>query len=203
MIDLAPAVRLLKALEANNSKEWGAAHKGEIESDLLSPCRTVADELRQLLESECHTKLEVKIYRLHRDLRFSKDKTPYNTHFRFSLWHAGSPQETSVCFHFSVETERLTSGVGLREFKDRITDFRERCAQLTPLLTEDMRLSEIELKMVPAGIDAPLMLRDHFRRKGLTVWIDRDHRENQPVCFDESSVQALVPMYRWLASLSN
>lgn len=201
MIDLRQAVLLLKELESNNAREWYQAHKAEIKKGLLDPGQAACDELRQILETECQTELTSKVYRMNRDLRFSKDKTPYNPHFRFSLWHTECDQQASVCFHFSVETTSLTMGVGLWDFGDKVDRFRNRCNELASRLTPEMRLSEPELKRVPTGISDAPELQEHYRRKGLTVWIDRVHEESGPLEFDSAKLRSLVPLYRWLDAL--
>ena len=201
MIDLSHAVMLLRELDSNNSRDWYQANKADIQKGLLDPGQAACAELRLYLEAECGVKLASKIYRLNRDLRFSKDKTPYNPHFRFSLWEAEFSQESSVCFHFSVETNRLTMGVGLWEFKERLSGFRDQCAELGSLLTREMRLSEPELKRVPSGVIASPELEEHFRRKGLTVWIDNEHDDAGQVAFNVTKLRSLVPIYQWLKPL--
>lgn len=201
MIDLRQSVLLLRELESNNTREWYLAHRVEMQKGLLYPGKTACDELCQILEAECQTELTSKVYRMHRDLRFSKDKTPYNPHFRFSFWHSEGSQESSVCFHFSVETSRLTMGVGLWEFGEKINRFRNQCAALSTLLTPDMHLSEPELRRLPSGISAPPELEEHFRRKGLTVWIDSEHENSVPIEFDSVKLRTLVPIYKWLEAL--
>lgn len=201
MIDLTEARKVLSDLKANNTREWYQAHKARIQEELLDPGNGACDELRQILEAECQARMTSKVYRMNRDLRFSRDKTPYNPHFRFSIWQAESAQETSVCFHFSVELSRLTMGVGLWEFGAKLDNFRFRCGELASLLKPEMRLSEPELKRIPTGLTAPPGTQEHFRRKGLTVWIDCDHSEACPTAFDSATLRSFVPIYKWLETL--
>lgn len=201
MIDLRETVVLLRELESNNTREWYLAHKPEIQKGILDPGQSACDELCRILESECQTELTSKVYRMNRDLRFSKDKTPYNPHFRFSLWQSECAQEVSVCLHFSVEPSHLTMGVGLWGFGDKLDRFRDQCGDLASLLTPEMRLSEPELKRLPAGIAVPPQLEEHFRRKGLTVWIDSKHEGSGPIEFDSGKLRTLLPIYRWLEAL--
>lgn len=201
MIDLRETVLLLRELESNNTREWYQAHKSEIQKWILDPGQAACDELCRILEIECQTELTSKVYRMNRDLRFSKDKTPYNPHFRFSFWHSECAQEVSVCLHFSVEASRLTLGVGLWEFGEKIDRFRDQCGDLASLLTPEMRLSEPELKRLPAGIVVPPQLEGHYRRKGLMAWIDREHEDSGPIEFDSAKIRRLVPIFNWLEAL--
>ena len=69
----------LTELAENNNKEWFDAHKAQYESAKLE-ATTLFKHIYSIL-TENDTLASLKIYRIHRDLRFSNDKTPYKTHF--------------------------------------------------------------------------------------------------------------------------
>ena len=69
----------LEELKKNNNKDWFSSHKSDYEK-----AKADFSEFFQAVHSEIAKNdfvSEPKIYRIHRDLRFSKDKTPYKTHF--------------------------------------------------------------------------------------------------------------------------
>jgi uncharacterized protein (TIGR02453 family) len=66
------AVAFYAELEGDNSREFWAAHKETYETKVREPMLALLDEL----EDEFGP---AKLFRPHRDLRFSKDKTPYKT----------------------------------------------------------------------------------------------------------------------------
>ena len=69
----------LTELAKNNHKEWFDAHKNDYEAAkaaVNTVCETIYNEI-----ALNDTLSPMKIYRIYRDLRFSKDKTPYKTHF--------------------------------------------------------------------------------------------------------------------------
>ena len=69
----------LEELKKNNNKDWFSSHKSDYEK-----AKTDFSEFFQAVHSAVAKNdfiSEPKIYRIHRDLRFSKDKTPYKTHF--------------------------------------------------------------------------------------------------------------------------
>ncbi|WP_294239575.1 DUF2461 domain-containing protein [uncultured Chryseobacterium sp.] len=73
------AFEFLKQLERNNTRQWFTAHKAEYDA--------VAKE-NKLLFNRIHAGLQdhdqisgMHLYRIYRDVRFSKDQTPYKTHF--------------------------------------------------------------------------------------------------------------------------
>ncbi|QBJ97619.1 DUF2461 domain-containing protein [Rhodococcus sp. ABRD24] len=67
------ALDFYEDLEADNSKSWWAAHKSVYDADVRAPML----ELLAQLEPEFGPG---KVFRPHRDVRFSKDKSPYKTH---------------------------------------------------------------------------------------------------------------------------
>jgi uncharacterized protein (TIGR02453 family) len=60
-------------LEADNSRPWFAAHRDTYEGAVRGPLEAMLSELADELGGD------VKLFRQHRDLRFSADKSPYKT----------------------------------------------------------------------------------------------------------------------------
>lgn len=77
------ALDFLQALEKNNNREWFDEHKPEFKA-LEKEMKTFYNDLAILLNQ--HDQIEkTKAFRIYRDVRFSKDKTPYKTHFAASF----------------------------------------------------------------------------------------------------------------------
>ena len=73
----------LKELAANNDRVWFAAHKADYEKSVLAPFHLLlADVVSALAEKGIPLAGDPKkaIFRIHRDVRFSKEKRPYKTH---------------------------------------------------------------------------------------------------------------------------
>ena len=60
--------------------------------------------------------MEIRPYkclsRIHRDTRFTKDKSPYRDHLWFLFRHAGEPRDRSLFFYFELGPDRLGWGMG-------------------------------------------------------------------------------------------
>ena len=71
-------------LEAHNDREWYAEHKKDYERHVRDPFKAfVTDVIAACTERDPEFgDVETKqcVFRIHRDTRFSKDKTPYKTH---------------------------------------------------------------------------------------------------------------------------
>lgn len=72
-----------KALEKNNTREWFEPQKKRFKA-LENNIKTFAAELQSAMNENDHVD-KFKLFRLYRDVRFSKDKTPFKTHFGISF----------------------------------------------------------------------------------------------------------------------
>lgn len=76
-------------LAQNNNREWFEAHKPEFKA-LESAVKQFGEALKDQLNQ--HDNIDrFKLFRIYRDVRFSKNKTPYKTHFGLN-WHRVKPE---------------------------------------------------------------------------------------------------------------
>jgi uncharacterized protein (TIGR02453 family) len=170
-------LQYLVDLEANNDREWFAANKATLETQLLAPARLLCQDLESYLGTLSGTAYVTKLYRMHRDLRFSADKTPYNTHLHVSF--LGPPG--ACAWHLGIDTKSVSVGAGTFEFTaEQLLAFRTLASDSGPAISKNLaqlvasgaRLNEPELKRVPSGYPADQAFSDLFRRKGLSAWVD-------------------------------
>lgn len=78
----------LLALKENNHRDWMTEHK----KTYLSSEKALKTVYNDILEGlAMHDEIEkLKVFRINRDIRFSKDKTPYNVHRSVSYSRAGA-----------------------------------------------------------------------------------------------------------------
>jgi len=85
-------LKFLKNLRVNNNREWFAEHKPTYQI-ALENVKVVLEDIKN--EISHHDEIEShKLYRIYRDVRFSKDKTPYKSSFsagftRATKWKRG------------------------------------------------------------------------------------------------------------------
>lgn len=185
------AAQFLNALAANNDRAWFAQNKKIYEAELKRPAKRFADTLALELERATGLSHQPRIFRINRDLRFTKDKTPYNTHLHISCTPDGGGKAMPA-WMFALECDRLVLGVGIFDFPGKALDrWRERvdgpdgealARQLAKLLASGARMDEPKLKRVPAPFPADHPRASLLRRKGLAVWMDI---EDQATAFGE------------------
>ena len=78
-----------KKLQKNNNRDWFNAHKPEFKA-LETKVKSAYNHLGELMN--LHDEIDnIKIFRIYRDVRFSKNKLPYKTHFGGSF-HRKKPE---------------------------------------------------------------------------------------------------------------
>ena len=104
----------LQQLQTNNDKAWMDAHRDEYQAARESFIELVTHLLRALeVEDEGLRGLDPKkcIFRLNRDIRFSKDKSPYKTNFGAALSEGGRKSgNASYYLHLQPNDESFIGG---------------------------------------------------------------------------------------------
>jgi len=85
---LSSSVSFFKKLKKNNNRDWFAENKPKFK-ELQLEIKTFGEELKDRL-NEFDNVDRFKLFRIYRDVRFSKDKTPFKTHFGLT-WHRTKP----------------------------------------------------------------------------------------------------------------
>jgi uncharacterized protein (TIGR02453 family) len=96
------SLNFLEDLKKNNDREWFNVHKAEFQKE-QERIEQLVDCLLQLLN--LHDVIETpsgkkSLYRPYRDIRFSKDKTPFKTYWGGSFRRAGKQRRGGYYYHF-------------------------------------------------------------------------------------------------------
>jgi uncharacterized protein (TIGR02453 family) len=95
-----------RQLEKNNDRDWFAAHKGTFDAHVRGPMvdlvTRVNDDLRSFAVDHCLADPAKALYRIYRDTRFSKDKTPYKDHIGATFHRSQLPRNGAAGFYFSA-----------------------------------------------------------------------------------------------------
>lgn len=105
-------ITFFNELANNNHREWFHANKKTYESAVKEPFRKlVADLIDEVHEDDPDVRIEPKdaIFRINRDIRFSKDKTPYKTNVSAVISPGGRKDKTTPGFYFEVKA----TGIGI------------------------------------------------------------------------------------------
>lgn len=105
-------LKFLKDLSANNNREWFNAHKEvylEAQENMIAFVDGLLSEMNKhdVLENESGKK---SLYRIYNDVRFSKDKSPYNPRFAFSFRRATKFRRGGYYMHIKPGNSFLACG---------------------------------------------------------------------------------------------
>jgi len=108
-------LKFLKDLKKNNNKPWFDDHRKQYEeakADFENFIQAVIDkhsqhdpDLKELAAKKC-------VFRIHRDVRFSKDKSPYKTNFGASM-DKGGKNSGLAGYYFQLEPGKSFAGGGI------------------------------------------------------------------------------------------
>jgi uncharacterized protein (TIGR02453 family) len=160
------ALEFYDGLIADNSKTYWTAHREFYETRVRGPMELLLAELEPEFGPG-------RIFRPYRDVRFSKDKTPYKTHIGAWLESGGYVQ---------LSADGLAAGCGMYQMApDQLDRYRRAVAgqaagpELTALI-ETIEKAGVgvhghgSLKTVPRGYPKDHPRVELLRHKGLTTW---------------------------------
>ena len=124
------SLKFFSDLEKNNSKSWFEKYRHIYNNEILIPAKAFVNEMGERLESiapgiTADARTDKSIFRIHRDIRFSKDKVPYKTHLGIWLWEGKNKKLENPGFYFQFDKESMYIGVGMYRFsKDNLKSYR-------------------------------------------------------------------------------
>jgi uncharacterized protein (TIGR02453 family) len=173
--------KFLRALARNNNREWFHDHRAEYEANLRGPFQALITDLQpDLLAVSEHYRADPKgvggsLFRIHRDTRFSNDKTPYKTWSGARFFHERSKQTEAPSFYLHVQPGNCFIGGGIwhpqPEAQRKIRQFifdnpgTWKAAVHSPAFKRKYTLDGDSLVRPPRGYPADHELIEDFKRK--------------------------------------
>ncbi|HUQ79938.1 MAG TPA: DUF2461 domain-containing protein [Gemmatimonadaceae bacterium] len=217
------ALRFLRGLAKNNNKEWFEAHRDEYESEVREPMRDLIGEMNAKLTAvapEIGGDPKRSVFRINRDIRFSKDKSPYKTHAACWFHHkraesrVGSEAEGgSAGFYFHLEPGKSMVGAGLwmpprpqlNKLRDAIAKDPAGFAKMAKGLEKrfDGLSDEAMLTRMPRGFAEDHPAAKWLRYQSFTsgrMLKDADVTSSNLPTLLARDFAGLVPLVRWLNS---
>jgi len=207
----------LRGLRRNNTKAWFDAHRADYDRYWVAPAKdfvvAVGKAVRPIAPVEAEPRINGSIFRVNRDVRFSKDKTPYKDHLDFWFWE-GTRKTAPSGFFLRVSPDGVGIGVGAHGFdRDRLGAYR--CAVVDPksgaalsravtaVTKAGYAVEGQTYKQTPRGFE-PKNERQEQMLRHSALWIGEDH-ELSPLVHRAELVDWAVgewkqmkPIHRWL-----
>lgn len=103
-------------LRMNNSKEWMDQNRDRYKAVMKDPFDLLAAELAELSPMFCGKKMKYSVSRINRDIRYSRDKSPYRPNRWVVLYdekYRGTEWKLRPTFYFELGPEGFTHGLGM------------------------------------------------------------------------------------------
>ena len=104
-------VSFFKGLSANNSTAWFNENRKTYETSVKEPFKAFVDEMIKRIQKhqpEVNIGASDAIFRINKDIRFSKDKTPYNTHVSANISSQGRKSKEEPGFYFQLSHDKIS-----------------------------------------------------------------------------------------------
>ncbi|TWT74436.1 hypothetical protein Pla123a_32590 [Posidoniimonas polymericola] len=184
-------LHFLEELSRNNNKKWFDKHKARYESEVRGPAVAYIESMRAPLARFSPHFLAVpkkvggSLMRIHRDVRFAKDKSPYKTNVGIQFRHERGRDVHAPGVYLHIEPEQAFLGVGLwrpdppalagiREAIDADPKAWKRVSRAKSFRTH-FEPSGDSLKRPPKGYDAEHPMIEDLKRKDHIAICKLDH----------------------------
>jgi uncharacterized protein (TIGR02453 family) len=184
----AEGLAFFRQLKKNNTREWFQPRKHIFEEKLKAPMTGLVEQLNAAMAKFApdHVTDPAKaIYRIYRDTRFSKDKTPYKTHIAAIFRHRALEKHSSAGLYFGVSAESVEIAGGvympgpdqLRILRHLLAERYQEYGRITSAKTLAKLMGQVQgeqLTRVPKGFPATHPAEDLLRRKQWYFYVTLD-----------------------------
>jgi uncharacterized protein (TIGR02453 family) len=200
-------LRFLRGLKKNNNREWFQPRKEIFESQVKAPMERLVESVNSHLIEFAPmyiTEPRKAIYRIYRDTRFSKDKTPYKTHIAASLIRQGMPKHRSGGLYCSVGPDEVEVAGGmympgpeeLKQVREYLLEHYEEFAEIVENRTLGKLMGGLwgePMARMPKGVPPDHPAGEYLRRKH---WVFYDTRLDPKLAVTGKLVVEIVKRFR-------
>ena len=178
----ASTLNFLKKLSKNNNREWFTENKDQYitaQQNVLNVVETLIEKIGEFDEEILKIDPKKSLFRIYRDVRFSKDKSPYKTNFGAGLGMGKGNKISGYYLHVEPGKSFLAGGVYqpetsvLKEIRKEISMNAKEFLEI--LVRDDFRNNfrglsvEGKLKRVPNGFEKDDPMAEFLKLKNFIV----------------------------------
>ncbi len=174
----------LRELKANNDRVWFDANRKRYEANRDAMLQLLVDLAPRIRALSPHTVVDPRpqggsLMRIFRDVRFSKDKSPYKPAFAAQFWHEAGGEDAAPAFYLRIAPDSSAVGGGLwRPDAEAVARIRQAIGQQPEAWGHAVgaasRVSPCgmvgeSLKKPPAGFDPKHPFIEDIKRKDFAL----------------------------------
>lgn len=158
----AETTAFLADLRADNTKAWFDANRDRYQVAYVEPAKAFVETISPALDDlvpgiAAEPRVNGSIFRINRDIRFSKDKTPYKDHLDFWFW-AGQRKAAVSGLFLRVAPDTVIVGAGSHGFDSRrLAAYRDAVAD--PTRGDDLLATVAEVERSGHAVEGETMTR--------------------------------------------
>jgi len=216
------SINFLKQIRQNNTKEWFEANRDKYETLIKEPSAAYVVEMGEHLQALVPTitakpKVNGSLFKIYRDVRFSKDKTPIKSRIGVIFWQGAGKRMQSSSFYMHFSPDEIFFAAGIRGFsKETLSAYRnyikdeDKAEELLKILhgvkAKGYQIPEPKYKRVPREFD------DDFVYIGLARYASMfayKMIEPNEILFSEKLVdyaykiyEDLLPLQQWVYEMT-
>jgi len=211
--------QFFKDLENNNTREWFEDNRSVFEEYVLNPAQEFVMEVGEWVKSLCPKivaipKTDKSIFRIYRDVRFSKDKTPYKTHLGIFLWEGPRKKLGNPGFYLQLDKSQILIAGGLyqlpselvKPYRDAVSDFKKgsEVAKILKKITKNSsyKLGGSHYKRVPRGYDPENPNAELLLHNGLYLYhegaVPKEVYSSDFLDYALGVFKDIMPLHKWI-----
>lgn len=213
------AIRFLTQLKKNNTREWFERNKDRYEQSLRQPFLSLLHDLGERLHKhEPAIVVDPKraIYRIYRDVRFSKDKSPFKLWIAGSFTFASGNKNSSPGFYLHIASDEAIVAGGLympepdqlKRIRADVAEHPERLRSILEARAFKKMFGALQgevMKRPPRGFDADHPAIDLLLHKQFFVWKSMPAEDSLKPAYVKVVSDAcilMLPLIRYLFALT-
>ncbi len=204
-------LEFLTQLKENNDRDWFTANKKAFETEQKLAKLFFTQILNELEKTDSIEKMQ--IHRIYRDIRFSKDKTPYKNHFSVSFDRTKPLLRGGMYLHIENNASFVGGGFWEPNNEDLFRIRKEielDASDLKKIITDKTFISYFgtiegeELKTAPKGFDKTHLDIELIRKKQFVIRRKFSNSEVLSPNFQEevlATFQAMRPFFDYMSEV--
>lgn len=211
--------KYLSDLSKNNNREWFLKNRERFDMEFLQPAIQFVIDIGERIQTFAPNimavpRVDKSIFRLHRDVRFRKNKAPYKTNLGLYFWEGKGKRMECSGFYFHIEPNNFFLGAGmyvftpqqLKKYRDTVYN-PEKGKELSGIISSIMKNKNYSIggktfKKTPRGYDSDYKYSELLLHSGvysfyeiesLSVFHKKDISE-----FTYNVFKDMNPLHQWL-----
>lgn len=205
-------LKFLRELKKNNNREWFNAHRSEYEDFVKLPMQSFIFELKPYLQEIAPNFIvdpKSSIFRIYRDVRFSKDKSPYKTHIS-AIFHPSKNWKDSASLYIEIAPDGIFLGGGLympsslhqKKFRNSLIENTDTFLKIIDSNYFKKYFTEVQgekLNRIPLGFPKDHILSEYLKLKQFYIGYDLPVSD----CLDRKFLKKVVSIFKKMMPFVN